>query len=151
MRYILAITFAIFSTVSCQKKTDVESNSDLPPFELLESNYASSSHVAIMKVKQARIAERIYADDNTLGYIVFQITGDLVKAYKGSFDQSNEFVCSHVLEYSPKLENIKLDSILVFLNKDSESNEYSIIEVGRFDLQEGLIEMIEDVSQGRAY
>lgn len=165
MRYIWTITLFIWA-MSCQKRntevaensrtaisgsTEVESNSDLPPFELLQSNYAAASHVAVLKVKRAKIAERTHADNKALGYVVYEIAGDMVQAYKGNFDQNSEVVCYHFLEYSPKLQGTRFDTVLVFMNKDPDSNKFSVIEVGRFKLQEGLTEMIEAISQQRDF
>lgn len=110
----------------------------IPPPELLQTNYEIASHVAVVDVQKIEIADRIYADDGTLGYVVEHATGDLIKSYKGDFGSSREIEYFNFLEYPTAPESDRLDTLLVFLSEDADSSRLMAIEVGQFRYSDSL-------------
>ena len=160
MKYLLVIFFIYWLGLSCSKKNQDQSTfndsipldtavediyEDLPPVEFLLDNYQMATQVLLVKVNQKETADQIYTDDGEIGYIVQQLTGQVLKVYKGDITAGKDITYFNFLEYWPGIEERPVDSVLVFLQKDAETNSLITIEVGQFDWDKKLSALMEKV------
>lgn len=117
----------------------------IPPIDLLESNCQVATHAALVDVEGLEIADSIFADDGTLGYVMERATADLLKIYKGDFSDSQHIQYYNFLEYPAAPVKTRMDSQLVFLNLDSATARYQVIEVGQFQYSESLGAKMEKI------
>ncbi|OGB69578.1 MAG: hypothetical protein A2Y94_12990 [Caldithrix sp. RBG_13_44_9] len=159
MRPLLLILLIIGLVFSCQRSVPDQSARDnsalldtveedmyanLPPVEFFQDNYQTATQVLLVKISQKSTADKIYADDGELGYIVQQLTGQVLKVYKGEFMVGEEITYYNFLEYSPGIEERFIDSVLIFLQIDPESGRLSAIEAGQFDWNKELSALMEN-------
>jgi len=159
MRCLLLLSLIFLCGISCQKSDPDQSARDsstppdvlgetiypdLPSVEFFQDNYESATQVLLLKVLQKSTAERIFADDGELGYIVQKVTGRGLKAYKGDFTVGQEVTYFNFLEYAPGIEERTIDSVLVFLQIDPESGRLNAIEAGQFDWSNELSILMEN-------
>jgi len=160
MKYLLMMLLIICLGFSCQKSTPDQTARnystlpdtmeediyvDLPPVEFLQDNYQTATQVLLLKVSKKETADQIYTDDGEIGYIVQQLTGQVLKVYKGDMTAGEEITYYNFLEYSPGVEERSVDSVLVFLQKDAETDRIIAIEDGQFDWDEKLSALMEKV------
>ena len=155
---LFILMLSLFLLVSQEKKTAKHKvsivirtdttqtvNPAIPPADLLEQNYVTATHIAVIDIDTTEIADKIYADDGKLGYIVQKSTGRLLNVYKGDFGKKNEVIYYNFLEYSPELKKLYCDTALVFLKKDLQTNKFMAIEVGQFKYSRELIDVLIEI------
>jgi hypothetical protein len=160
MKYLLLLSLIFFLGFSCHKNDPDQTardNSilpdtmeediqyDLPPVEFLQDNYQMATQVLLIKVSKKETADQIYADDGEIGYIVQQLTGKVLKVYKGNNKTGEEITYFNFLEYYPGIEERSVDSVLVFLQKDAETGQIVAIEAGQFGWDKKLSVLMEKV------
>jgi hypothetical protein len=123
---------------SAETAVDIDAPSSVPPLDLLKSNCQIATHIALVNVTANEIADSIFADDGTLGYVIEKSTAEVVKPYRGDFGESPQIQFSNFLEYPTAPVNTRMDSQLVFLNRDSTDASFHVIEVGQFPYSDSL-------------
>ncbi len=126
-----------------------DSLSLVPPLDLLESNCQAATHAALVDVKKIVVADSIFADDGTLGYVVERSTADVIKSFKGDFGKSPEIQFFNFLEYPTAPVKERMDSQLVFLNLDSTNLRLQVIEVGEFPYNDSLGNIMNSIDCGK--
>jgi hypothetical protein len=141
LRILLALLVCCSSLICCRDDTSPPAETasqPVPPVELLRSNWDACTHLALVEVKEVDVADSIFADDGSLGYLIYRISGKLLRGLKGDFIGAIDLVYYNFLEYSPDRRDTDLDTVLVFLNSDPETGRFMAIEVGQFDYSDSL-------------
>ena len=138
---------------SCTTKPDQHltelTSEPIPPYELMQSNFQQSSHVILFRLDSLKIKDRIYADDGSLGYVVFEFFGVVINKYKGDLKINQQLNYRLWVEYNSNWEKIwrTKDEFFVFLNRDKETDEFHVIEVGQFKRTSGLMKLIKTIQK----
>ena len=113
----------------------------MPPEELLLENLARASLVVTIIVQQVQPVKEFVADDGTVGYLQYAVTGEVVEVFKREVPVLNTVTYSFTAEQDPsgKTWPSEGDELLVFLEPTPPGDALWLIgEASQFPMVENL-------------
>ncbi len=95
--------------------------SELPPLELLKSNYKQASFVVTIVLSGLETEKIVRADNGSIGYIVTKESGTVLKSFKGNLREGTTITYHDWLEHRPGWKYSRRGILLVFLKKDPKT------------------------------
>lgn len=150
----IAIIPVILLLLSCTQDTDKSKRSDslfdkssqLPPLEILEADYQSASHVALVEVESLSVVDEIRSDAGELGYVVEEAEGRILAVYKGDFGDRVHFRFCNFLEYPTAPRETRLGEQLAFLQLDQVRGRFVVMESGQFPSSDSLNALLNSIA-----
>ena len=139
---LLLLVFIVHFAGCFHKAKNIESN--LPPAELIRSNFSAADFVLSIKPDSIKIVKTIYADNGEPGYVIVEVAGKVKDCYKGDAVVGELVRYRFMAEFEKNLlENWRKKALLlVFLKKDEKSGGLRAIEFGQFELTPGLLKKV---------
>jgi len=136
-------------------KTGRTAASEVPPVDILESNFAQAPYVLEIEVKKVRKTATFRSDSGEVGYVQYSVSGTISEILKTT--ESREFFGNDVeyrftREYDPSRSPSirKGDRYLVFLMLPGSSSYFWLIgESAQFELNPQLSETMKRIAQKR--
>jgi len=141
--YLLLLGLTAFS-VACVPRQSNEQIQEIPPLDLLISNYHLADRVCVTRVINIMAQDTLFTDAGDPGYIRYVFKTELVKILKGEFESELILTFYSSAEYSENYISFWLSQkeLLIFLKENAGSPGLYAIEAGIIPYSDKLEEKI---------
>ena len=143
-KYLLLLSLLAFS-IACTSHHSNDQIQELPPSDLLISNYHLADQVCMTRVIDIVAQDTLFTDAGDPGYIRYLFKTELIKIFKGEFESELILRFYSSAEYSENYISFWLNQkkLLIFLKENAGSPGSYAIEAGIIPYSDKLEEKIK--------